>query len=89
MIWLRGPTCTGLWWYWLLGSGIVRYQDVFLFGRLCRGWKHNRLCIHNNDAGGMPANRMARLWCRSISRPKLPPKRLRDRLEKETLKGTP
>lgn len=71
--WLRGPTSTGLWWFWLLGSSIVRCQQVVLM--------NNRLCVFND--GFRQANKCARLWCKATRHPKLPPVHLRKKLEVE------
>lgn len=73
--WLRGPTCPGVWWYWILGSGRTRHQRVFC-------WE-GKLQVFNNEAGPTIANQTMRLWCLAVGQPKLPPVALRKRLEWE------
>ncbi len=79
--WLRGPTCPGLWWYWLLGSGVVRHQDVIRM----RGWGMfgcpTEPGLYVQTTGWKRVNQTARLWCKQASKPKLPPKRLQRELE--------
>lgn len=70
--WFKAPNSTGLWWYWLLGSDMVRFQGVFRY--------EDKLCIDNGD-GPFLVTRPLRLWCRSTSRPKLPSKKLQKQLE--------
>ena len=87
VIWFRRPNTPGLWWYWLLGSGLVRTQTVFrnigFFSPELKG----RLEVANDPNSCFGIASMARLWCRSTATPQLPPKRLRDRLEAEYVKG--
>lgn len=79
--WFKAPNTTGLWWYWLLGSSVVRHQDVLRsYGLL--PWTKNikgKLCVVTD--GLREASKTARLWCRSTTRPKLPPMKLRKWLE--------
>jgi hypothetical protein len=87
--WMKGPpSAEGSYWYWLLGSGTVRSQDVF---RSHGDWHtalhlvrdHQRdhpgvplppgeLCICNNEQGPFSVKRPLRLWARGTTRPPLP-----------------
>ena len=57
------PRAEGRYWYWLLGSGMVRNQEVFMHS--------GELCIDNGE-GPSPAKRPLRLWARCIKKPPLP-----------------
>lgn len=81
--WLRGPTCTGRWWYWLLGSAIVRSQEVM---RLPYYTGSTALCVSQMDRI-IPAKQLARLWCQAKTQPPLPPKKQQDELERRFVRN--
>lgn len=63
--WMKGPPrAEGQYWYWVLGSGMVRSQEVFLFD--------GDLCITTGDAPPFSVKQPWRLWARSIRRPPMP-----------------
>ena len=63
--WMKGPPRTeGRYWYWLLGSGMVRSQEVFR--HLDRG-----LCVDSGE-GPFSVKGPLRLWARGLKRPQVP-----------------
>lgn len=86
-VWFRWPNTTGLWWYWLLGSGMIRTQMIHRNVGFFRPELKGRLEVVNNEQGPNGVKRMARLWCRSTARPGLPPKKMRNELEARFVGG--
>ena len=85
MKWLKGPTHPGAWWYWLLGSGIVRHTNVFRCVGFFQPELKGKLQVMTD--GPRLANQTARLWAKSANRPKLPPLKMRKELERKHCHG--